>query len=190
MANPTNGNNTRQHVRRIFMEVADLPDADRAAALIKACGGDQTLCAEVEALLRTEKQAEGFMATPTADAGIVPGSLAAAAATIAGIPREQAGAQIGRYKLLQPIGEGGFGSVWMAEQREPVKRRVALKIIKLGMDTILGQGMVRIPEAPERLVKLYEATGNQPEAAAWRSKLEAAKVGGAEQAKAAAEGGQ
>ena len=43
---------------------------------------------------------------------------------------------IGRYKLLQPIGEGGFGSVWMAEQREPVKRRVvALKIIKLGMDT-------------------------------------------------------
>src|SRR2546421_11299929 len=42
---------------------------------------------------------------------------------------------IGRYKLLQPIGEGGLGSVWMAEQPEPVKRRVALKIIKLGMDT-------------------------------------------------------
>ena len=57
------------------------------------------------------------------------------AATIASTPREQAGAQIGRYKLLQQIGEGGFGSVWMAEQREPVKRRVALKIIKLGMDT-------------------------------------------------------
>jgi eukaryotic-like serine/threonine-protein kinase len=42
---------------------------------------------------------------------------------------------IGRYKLLEKIGEGGFGEVWMAEQREPVKRRVALKIIKLGMDT-------------------------------------------------------
>src|SRR5882672_4888386 len=48
---------------------------------------------------------------------------------------EQPGQIIGRYKLLQQIGEGGFGSVWMAEQKEPVKRRVALKIIKLGMDT-------------------------------------------------------
>jgi len=48
---------------------------------------------------------------------------------------EQAGAQIGRYKLLEQIGEGGMGTIWMAEQREPVKRRVALKIIKLGMDT-------------------------------------------------------
>ena len=48
---------------------------------------------------------------------------------------EQAGALIGRYKLLEQIGEGGMGTVWMAEQREPVKRRVALKIIKLGMDT-------------------------------------------------------
>ena len=48
---------------------------------------------------------------------------------------EAAGAQIGRYKLLEKIGEGGMGTIWMAEQREPIKRRVALKIIKLGMDT-------------------------------------------------------
>ena len=48
---------------------------------------------------------------------------------------EQPGAQIGRYKLLEKIGEGGMGTIWLAEQREPVKRRVALKIIKLGMDT-------------------------------------------------------
>ena len=48
---------------------------------------------------------------------------------------EKPGARIGRFKLLQQIGEGGFGTVWMAEQQEPVKRKVALKIIKLGMDT-------------------------------------------------------
>ena len=50
---------------------------------------------------------------------------------------------IGRFKLLQEIGEGGFGSVWMAEQKEPVKRKVALKIIKLGMDTEAGRGPLR-----------------------------------------------
>src|SRR5262245_6426545 len=52
-----------------------------------------------------------------------------------GVPSEQPGKLIGPYKLLERIGEGGFGSVWMAEQREPVKRRVAVKLIKLGMDT-------------------------------------------------------
>ena len=50
-------------------------------------------------------------------------------------PGEKAGDHIGRYKLLQRIGEGGMGSVWMAEQKEPIRRRVALKVIKLGMDT-------------------------------------------------------
>ena len=55
--------------------------------------------------------------------------------TCANSPAEQSGERIGRYKLLQQIGEGGFGMVWMAEQVEPVTRRVALKIIKLGMDT-------------------------------------------------------
>ena len=68
-------------------------------------------------------------ATPTADTS---GTTAGRFGTS---PREGPGAQIGPYKILQAIGEGGFGSVFMAEQREPVKRRVALKIIKLGMDT-------------------------------------------------------
>ena len=50
-------------------------------------------------------------------------------------PTERPGSTIGRYKLLQVIGEGGFGVVYMADQEQPVRRRVALKIIKLGMDT-------------------------------------------------------
>ena len=50
-------------------------------------------------------------------------------------PEERPGTRIGRYKLLQKIGEGGCGVVYMAEQEEPVRRRVALKVIKLGMDT-------------------------------------------------------
>ena len=126
--------NHKQRAREVFMEVADLPAAEQEAALIKACEGNVALRREVEALLRAAAQAGEFMASPTADADAAYGggdSAPFGGATL----REQVGAQIGRYKLLQPIGEGGFGSVWMAEQREPVKRRVALKIIKLGMDT-------------------------------------------------------
>ena len=56
-------------------------------------------------------------------------------AEFARLKPEEAGERIGQYKLLQQIGEGGFGTVWVAEQEQPVRRRVALKIIKLGMDT-------------------------------------------------------
>ena len=121
----------RQAVRRVFMEVANLPSEERDAVLALACGDDRALRAEVEALLRAESEAGEFMANPTNDAL----STHDANATVVKPPREQVGERIGRYKLLEQIGEGGFGTVWAAEQREPVKRRVALKIIKLGMDT-------------------------------------------------------
>src|SRR6188768_4597547 len=71
-----------------------------------------------------------------------PGELTAPFSGAAGEPAEETtgpgetvGSHIGRYRLLQKIGQGGFGTVWMAEQSEPVKRRVALKIIRIGMDT-------------------------------------------------------
>ncbi len=125
----------RQQVRQVFMEVADLPEAERQAALAKACGGDAALRAEVEALLRADQQAGGFMVTP---GGFAPDARAAAtgdATSMAAALPEGPGSRIGPYRILQLIGEGGFGSVFMAEQEAPVARRVALKIIKLGMDT-------------------------------------------------------
>ena len=99
--------------------------SEREAYLRGACGNDVALRSKVEALLAADVEAGSFLASAGNEGD----------ATIVAAPHEQAGAMIGRYKLLQPIGEGGFGVVWMAEQKEPVKRRVALKIIKLGMDT-------------------------------------------------------
>jgi serine/threonine protein kinase/WD40 repeat protein len=93
-----------------------------------ACGGDATLRARVEALFQADAKAGGFMERPAADARPTMEIESPAV-------REGPGTQIGRYKLLQEIGSGGFGVVYMAEQKEPVKRRVALKIIKLGMDS-------------------------------------------------------
>ncbi len=109
----------------LFHQARSRPADQRAAFLDGACGNDAALRSKVDALLQADAEAGSFLASTghTADS------------TIAAPPSEDAGTVIGRYKLLQPIGEGGFGVVWMAEQKKPVKRRVALKIIKLGMDT-------------------------------------------------------
>lgn len=114
------------------MENAD----ERARYLKKACPEDAALAAEIEGLVAARKEADAFfefvppgltVADPQAGVGAV------ADVDVALV--EQAGTVIGNYKLLQKIGEGGFGVVYMAEQIKPVCRRVALKIIKLGMDT-------------------------------------------------------
>jgi serine/threonine protein kinase/tetratricopeptide (TPR) repeat protein len=98
---------------------------ERIAHLKRACGNDADLLARVEALLKAYNEAGNFLESPPG----VDGTLDA------GPLAEGPGTKIGRYKLLQLIGEGGFGVVYMAEQREPIRRKVALKIIKLGMDT-------------------------------------------------------
>jgi eukaryotic-like serine/threonine-protein kinase len=124
-------------LQEIFEQVIDLERAQREEYLASACGDDAALRKEVEALLRAHDGAAKFLASPTAGslADSAPTADSSAAATLAAPIREGPGTRIGPYKLLQLIGEGGFGSVFMAEQEKPVARRVALKIIKLGMDT-------------------------------------------------------
>ncbi|HKS36007.1 MAG TPA: serine/threonine-protein kinase, partial [Verrucomicrobiae bacterium] len=108
---------------------------ERAAYLDHACAGDESLRAAVEALLKNHKE-DTFLETPVVEAPRAeaarrgPGGTVLVTSVI-----EQVGDRIGRYKLLQSIGEGGCGVVYMAEQEQPVRRRVALKVIKLGMDT-------------------------------------------------------
>jgi serine/threonine protein kinase/tetratricopeptide (TPR) repeat protein len=108
----------------IFEAASLLPPERRAEYLREVCGRDTALRQRLEHLLAAEGRAGGFMKEPAAQSGASP--LA---------PAERNGERIGRYKLLQQIGEGGCGVVYMAEQEEPVRRRVALKVIKLGMDT-------------------------------------------------------
>ena len=104
---------------------------ERAAYLKGACPDDEPLRKRVLALLQGHHQIDAILDQPLADLPVR--TLLVNTAMIQ--PTEKAGDKIGRYKLLQQIGEGGFGVVYMADQEEPVKRRVALKIIKLGMDT-------------------------------------------------------
>jgi len=99
--------------------------------LDRECGGDAPLRQRVAALLQADAQAGEFLDEPargvSSETVVVPSGMARLT--------EQPGDRMGSDKLLEEIGEGGFGGVWMAEQEEPVRCRVALKIIKVGMDT-------------------------------------------------------
>ena len=99
-----------------------------------ACDGNPSMRKRIESLLRATPEAEGFFARNAVDVSKLP-NLTDDGATVMSPIAEGPGTVISRYTLLQMIGDGGFGSVYMAEQKEPVRRRVALKIIKLGMDT-------------------------------------------------------
>jgi serine/threonine protein kinase/Icc-related predicted phosphoesterase len=112
---------------KIFTEALQLPPAARPEYIDRTCAGDENLHRKVQALLRANDRAGRFLEElPTAFAGERVQQVGAI---------EKPGDRIGRYQLLKQIGEGGWGIVFLAEQKEPVRRQVALKVIKPGMDT-------------------------------------------------------
>src|SRR5262249_51200134 len=117
-----------RNVRAIFGEALDCASpAEQAAYLDRACGDDTVLRARVEALLRAHHKGGQFLEGTPGPAG---GSSAEAPGTV-----------LGPYRLVEPLGEGGFGIVYRAEQQQPVRRRVALKVLRPGMDS--GQVIAR-----------------------------------------------
>ena len=120
--------NKPQHKDDIFHAAAEIADLqERAAFLEDACGGDWELRKEVQGLLEHDAAARSFLQQPAiADGGKTQSYQAIS---------EGPGTKIGPYTLREQIGEGGFGLVFVAEQQKPVRRKVALKIIKPGMDT-------------------------------------------------------
>jgi len=121
-------NSDPKNAKELFDCALQFEPDQRAAFLSGACGNDVNLRRQVVALLMASEAQSGFIAEerpPESSATLLDESTFT----------EGCGSQVGRYKLLEKLGEGGFGSVWAAQQKEPVRRRVALKIIKLGMDT-------------------------------------------------------
>jgi serine/threonine protein kinase/tetratricopeptide (TPR) repeat protein len=117
----------RKQELELFTEAIQLAMKERIAFLDRACGEDADLRHRIEVLLKFNERAGDFLETPPTQ------SLSEVRAKVTA--GEKTGDEVDRYKLLQQIGEGGCGIVFMAEQETPVRRRVALKIIKPGMDT-------------------------------------------------------
>jgi WD40 repeat protein/serine/threonine protein kinase len=118
-------NDVKADAKAIFLEALDCEGADELMRFLEqACGADAALRARVEELLRAHRDAGAFL-----------GGGEQQSATCDQPSAERPGTVIGPYKLLQQIGEGGMGTVFMAEQTQPVQRKVALKVIKPGMDS-------------------------------------------------------
>jgi eukaryotic-like serine/threonine-protein kinase len=132
----------------LFSEALAIPDpAKRQAYLQQACGDDDALRSRIKRLLQAADRSGRFFGhVDRADAENAEPDE----------PGEQPGDWIGPYRLLERIGEGGFGTVYVAEQERPIRRRVALKIIKLGMDT--RQVIARF-EAERQALALMEHPG-------------------------------
>ena len=116
-----------QRVQAVFQAALEAPDrAARAAVLERECATDPEVSRRVQALLQAYENPASILDRPP---------VAALPVTVDDAPPECPGTMLGSYKLIEQIGEGGMGVVWMAQQTEPVKRVVALKVIKAGMDS-------------------------------------------------------
>ena len=121
----------------VFEAALEIKDAvERSAFLARTCPDNPKLRTKLEKLLEAHNKAEAFFADcqPALTISSDPELVQPVSEPESG-PDEQVGSLVGPYKLLQKIGEGGCGAVYMAEQQKPMRRRVAVKIIKLGMDT-------------------------------------------------------
>ncbi|MBV8675118.1 MAG: serine/threonine protein kinase, partial [Acidobacteriaceae bacterium] len=112
----------RERLKELFGAASELKPEERAAFLDRECNGDAELRRELDALLAAHADSGSFLEHPLLDAATADST--GASATV-----------IGSYHLLELIGEGGMGQVWLAEQKQPVRRRIAIKLIKAGMDT-------------------------------------------------------
>jgi serine/threonine protein kinase/tetratricopeptide (TPR) repeat protein len=120
----------------LFHQALDIADpAERLGYLKGACGDDAELLAHVQKLLAAHAAAEGVFPTDPGESPTLEATADLSRRSFAEAKAEGPGTVIGKYKLLEQIGEGGMGVVYLAEQREPFVKRVALKVIKLGMDT-------------------------------------------------------
>src|SRR6185503_15551410 len=115
----------------LFALAVEKPVAERPAFLQAVCGADGALLRRLEVLLSAHDRPDELLRDDASN----PTVKATMKIDLADAPDEAVGQKIGRYKLLERVGEGGCGVVYVAEQTEPVRRRVALKVIKLGMDT-------------------------------------------------------
>src|SRR5262245_51604664 len=113
-------NTPLDRAKELFLDALEIaPADDRRAFLDRACAGNAGLRAEIEGLLAHHQRVGSFLAT----AVLVPAMIGADGSAV-----EEPGAPIGPYRLLEPIGEGGMGQVFVAEQTQPVRRKVALKV--------------------------------------------------------------
>jgi WD40 repeat protein/serine/threonine protein kinase len=123
----------------IYFAAREMPPEGRPAYLTQACEGDPALRTRVEQMLAVSAEAEAFVTDlpdeEPDERKPAPTPVKTMKLDLADAPDEAIGQTLGRYKLLERLGEGGCGVVYVAEQKEPVRRRVALKVIKLGMDT-------------------------------------------------------
>ena len=131
-----------QRVKEVFMRVSDAPEGDRDRVLDEACAGDGPLRIKVERMLEAEQS--GFMATPVA--------LPIEMISLPEPGEPSAPEVIGPYRVIELLGEGGFGSVYRAEQTSPIERELAVKVIKPGMGT--RQVIARFEAARQALATL------------------------------------